>query len=237
VAFRKPLNLAYDDRYRGALGYYFHILEERHVPVELLGDRVLDLGAGTGRLVTLLRRQTGVLVEMDLSLDRLMVASGKAEKDNGVVIICADGSAMPLKDNTISGVVCLGTFEYVHGLSPLLKKIRRLCSDKVLLVFTCYNRRRWLRRSFLGRLGNKCAEHALEDIAFELQTNGFCVLSGKSLLLMPRRLFWAVYSLVPWKFLRDGWVLLCIAIELFLGALPSLKERGQELMVSARVVK
>jgi SAM-dependent methyltransferase len=234
---RRSLELAYNDRYKGTLGLYFEVLEGKFIPKEGLGSILLDLGAGTGRLIPFYSGRNVALIEMDINLNRLFLAKQKASSNNKICVLCGDGTSLPLKENAISSVICLGTFEYVTDMTPFLREIHRVCVDKANLVFTVYNIDRWLGKLFLNQVEKGSVEYNLSQIKRMLSECGFRFMENHSLLLMPRWMFWNIYKYLIVRILRDIWVMSCISIELLLSKLHLLSDKGQELMIRAEVIK
>ena len=107
----------------------------------LRGDRVLDIGAGTGRMTKHLARlvgDDGCVVAEDSAC--AMLREGKRvignEQPNW---LCDDASALALKDSVFDKVICFSTFP--HFLDPLavLKEMYRVLrpGGKLLILHTC----------------------------------------------------------------------------------------------------
>ena len=80
------------------------------------GERVADLGCGTGRLLPLLRQavgETGRVLAVDFSVKMLYRLRHRPFSDS-VLIICADMHSIPLKEASIDQAVCFSTFPHVQ---------------------------------------------------------------------------------------------------------------------------
>lgn len=230
-------SLEYDSRYISILGRYFKETEENYILqyLDLLGDKILELGCGTGRLILSLSKSANLLIELDLSLTDLKIAKCKAgEKQRKVLVICGDGKNLPLKDSLITGVIALGTFEYVKVLEPFLNELKRTVKHDGYLLFSCWNKDRLLNLSIF-RLDNRAAEFTIEEISSILEKSDWELIDYKTTFFMPRKLFWGLYKILPFSYLKKLFVFLSLWVEKIFVKIPSLKGKGWELLILARL--
>lgn len=92
------------------------------------GDRVLDLGGGTGHLLPVLRKrigETGVVCMIDLSLKMLRHAAIPADRTR-TTRCSGTAEKIPLKDGRWDAVVCMGLFPHLTDRPAALAEIRRV---------------------------------------------------------------------------------------------------------------
>lgn len=143
----------------------------RDITVEYLrkvvppGGRVLDLGCGTGPVLSELRKHGFVCTGLELSLDMIERARARLRSmnlDDGD-LHHGDCRRTPFADASFDAVVCLGVISYVEAYTEVLKEIERLLKPGgyVLLSFrNHFNRTLWdpyaavemLVRAATGRL-------------------------------------------------------------------------------------
>lgn len=108
------------------------------------GDRVLDVGAGTGRMTSHLLDLVGpqgLVVAEDIS-DRMLKEAKRFLRGKEVYFACADVCTLSFAEAYFSKVICFSTFP--HILQPLtaLKEMNRVLrpGGKLLILHTCCSR-------------------------------------------------------------------------------------------------
>jgi len=105
------------------------------------GDRVLDVGAGTGRLTAMLSKMVGpdgLVVAVDFSEKMLSIAKERLNSNN-VRFICADACTLSLADQSFTKVICFSTFPHIIDKKNALQEFYRVLSvgGKCLILHTC----------------------------------------------------------------------------------------------------
>ena len=126
------------------------------------GARVLDCGCGTGMTGVALREAgfDGPLIGFDMSQASLDVAREKG--------IYADlqpvdlNGALPLKADSIDGILCVGVLTYVDQ-GPILREWMRVLRPGGVAVFTCRHDF-WDSRDFEASLNSLEAEGSLKRL-------------------------------------------------------------------------
>lgn len=105
------------------------------------GDRVLDVGAGTGRTTLYLTKLVGpqgLVVAEDIAEQMLFEAKQSLGHEK-TVFLCADVCALSLKEDFFDKVVCFSAFPHIsHPLSALREMYRVLRPEgKLLILHSC----------------------------------------------------------------------------------------------------
>ena len=94
------------------------------------GERVLDLGAGTGRFASLLHASNPV-VALDSSREMLAIAHAKAP----FACVRADGHRLPLRADTMDVTVIVMVLQHLHNYELVLREVARV-SHRVVIATT-----------------------------------------------------------------------------------------------------
>ena len=115
------------------------------------GRRVLDVGAGYGRLVDEYAGFDEVVL-LDASAVHVEAARKRHAGDRRVSVLEADASGIPLADATVDVVVCIRLLHHLEDPRPVLREIARVLRPGGVLVLEVANKRnakaiaRWLLR-------------------------------------------------------------------------------------------
>lgn len=116
------------------------------------GGRLLDVGAGYGRLVNEYAG-FGEIVLLDASPVHVEAARERHSADPRITVVEADAAAMPLEDGSVDVVVCIRLLHHLEDPSPVVREIGRVLRPDGVLILEVANKRnakavaRWL----LGR--------------------------------------------------------------------------------------
>lgn len=101
------------------------------------GERVLDLGCGTGRHLTALERSGARAVGADYSLGMLRTARRTVP---GARLLCADLQApFPMPDRCVDAELCALVGEHLTHLGRTLREAHRVLRPGGRLAFTVYH--------------------------------------------------------------------------------------------------
>ncbi len=87
------------------------------------GERVLDIGCGTSRLVPHITRSigdTGTVIEIDFSIEMLKIGKKRYNTRN-TFFVQGDGHCLPLRDHSLDTVICMAFFPHLSDKSKALK--------------------------------------------------------------------------------------------------------------------
>ena len=207
---------------------------------------VLDIGCAAGAEIPALRAMGHKIIAFDFSERMVQVCRRRFAADPAVEVFCAQADRLPLADQSVTHVVCLGVFEYLRDYSPGLAEISRVLRPNGLVVlaiptaYSLYSVGERLTEATIRPLW-RMAKHALggksKSSADEQKTNLCLPWRLRKLLrahgLNPERDAYTNYFLYP----LDRFPSLDAKVANFLeplASVPALKLGAYVYMVSAR---
>lgn len=226
---------SYKQRYVGLLGRYFDEVEGYIVRNYLgqMGQVVVDLGSGTGRLIPQFRQHQKEVLALDLSFNDLVLSKDTATSDDSVLFICADAARLPIGNGTVDAVVAMGIYQHIADIKPHFFEAARVLKDEGVFIFSVWNRRPLLHFPGLELDCNQVG-HEASDVAKALELAGFTLLELRSTFFMPRRIFWAANRLMSRTPLYQVFINFVIGFEKRLSSSSSVGLRGWELIFVAK---
>ena len=102
---------------------------------QLRGERVLEVGAGTGRDTVALVERGAVGFVLDYTLEALTLTR-RAAREAGVPIhlVCADAFAMPFREGSFDLVFHQGLLEHFRNCQPILTENARVLKPRGTLI-------------------------------------------------------------------------------------------------------
>ena len=125
------------------------------------GERVLDVGCGSGRLIPLICEKigpNGSLVELDFAPGMLDIGRGKRNGGN-VTFMLGDAHAMPLPSKDFDKVIALALLPHLDDKASALKEFHRVLKPGGLLVIA-----HQMGRETLDRLHGQSSEPVRRDL-------------------------------------------------------------------------
>jgi malonyl-CoA O-methyltransferase len=134
---------------RAAKSYEQHDVLQREVQVALLErldfytgtpQRVVDVGAGTGRGTALLKQRysKAEVIAIDLALPMLRAAKQHSSWRRPFARVCAEATALPLADHSVDVLHSNLCFQWIDDLPALFGECVRLLKPGGLLVFSSF---------------------------------------------------------------------------------------------------
>jgi len=124
--------------------------------LELLGNRefkiIVDVGCGTGKLLGLISPRSRFGLGIDLSVQMLTRAKQRTTAD-GVQLVRADASHLPLQDHIADGVLSVSMTESGHDLEKHFNELSRIATKDAALIMTIFDdkdRTSWKQLSETG---------------------------------------------------------------------------------------
>jgi ubiquinone/menaquinone biosynthesis C-methylase UbiE len=145
------------------------------------GDRILDLGAGIGRVAEILSKLTGsegIILVTDLAEEMLAVAKMRLTGP-GRVFACLDAHQLPIRTGCLDKIICYSAFPHFQDKSGVLREMQRVLKSggKLLILHsTSHQQLNAFHASLEGPVRNDRLPSS-EDLKNLLETAGFSVLS------------------------------------------------------------
>jgi SAM-dependent methyltransferase len=105
------------------------------------GDRILDIGAGTGRMTRLLMEfvgEDGRVVAQDVA-ERMLTEARQHVHGQRTGFLCDDVQSLSCKDNVFDKVLCFSAFPHFSDKPRALSEMRRVLKPggRLLILHTC----------------------------------------------------------------------------------------------------
>jgi len=182
------------DRYGGPFGQYLENLEVETFlsMIDPESERILDLGAGTGKLSIPLILKSKEVLSVDSSANMLRVAGLKSHKLNiEIKAIISDAHYLSFKDRTFDCVVSSRLLMHLIDWERGIKEICRVSKKELVIDFPSnlsfasldilFKR---IKRFFLPetQVYNK---YSIGDVTKEIKKNGFQVVQTRKEFFIP----------------------------------------------------
>jgi len=128
-------------------------------------DAILDIGAGTGRLLESLNKQfpDAELVGVDLAFGMTSYAKKRFQGSANVLLACGDAECLPFREKSFDLVVSTSTYQWIDPLETAFAEVFRILRPKSWFSFALFGERTLfeLRESYQSAVS--AAGRALPD--------------------------------------------------------------------------
>ncbi|HWB29258.1 MAG TPA: class I SAM-dependent methyltransferase [Vicinamibacterales bacterium] len=219
-------------RFGGPVGR--HLLETQEallldVLSPLEGRRVLDVGAGTGRVALGLAARGAIVHGLDASAEMLAVARERAaEAGLAIQLDVADAHALPVADRSVDAAVCFRLLMHVLDWRRCVAEICRVSRQRVVIDFPAAASAaaiESLARRARQAMGQRVEAYRVmreRDVREALAANGFRVVLVRRQFVLPIALHKAI-----------GRLPVSLAVERGLAAVGLLRALGSPVTMVA----
>jgi len=162
------------------------------------GQKVLDIGVGTGRNAALLLDKGAIVEGIDIS-KRMMSEAKKKLKNERVNFTLADASKrIPFKNNTFDHVICIRVLKYMPLWKNLINEVSRVLKKDGTFSFDIAN------LYSVAYFGLKTANYSLfryKEVKKTLEARGFKIIKVKSGSRLPFPLYKKINNKIIFIFL------------------------------------
>jgi len=187
------LSDVYNKRYEGRTGGFFRYEEslfwENLSPAE--GNRILDLGAGTGRFAEGSINKKAFYVGIDFSKMMIKVAKKTYSGVKNIEFMVADAENLPFRPSSFDKVISIGMFEYISQPKRILSEINIILESKGVMCANVWNKMGLFRLplAFVGSLRRttnfKRAPFQANEFRHHLENSGFKIRAVKGYFFIP----------------------------------------------------
>ncbi|MDI6871212.1 MAG: class I SAM-dependent methyltransferase [Bacillota bacterium] len=111
------------------------------------GDRVLDVGSGTGSLIPHLAGfGPAEIIACDLSREMLKRSAAKHSRLAAVTFLRTDARRLPLPDATVDAIVCNGVYPHFEDRRGTLEELHRVAAPGARLAICHFGGRAFVNR-------------------------------------------------------------------------------------------
>lgn len=101
---------------------------------------LLDIGAGTGRLLEKISREfpDSALVGVDLAFRMTEIARNRLEHVKRAALVCGDAEKLPFQDNSFDIVVSTSTYQWIAPLKNAFAETQRVLKPSGRFIFALF---------------------------------------------------------------------------------------------------
>ncbi len=132
--------------------------------------KIIDIGAGTGRISPLYGNKWQKMVLLDPSLDQLDIAKKRIRNPDEISFVQGTTESIPLANDSCDAAICIRTFHYVNNPQKAIHEIKRILAPNGYLILEIPNKRHIkvrLRALFSSRLKREISSQNPRSLALE----------------------------------------------------------------------
>src|SRR3990172_5980064 len=144
------------------------------------GERILDLGAGTGRLTRLILELVGdggYVCSLDIAINMLKYCQCADKSRRRNVQVCADAADLPFKIDCFDKIICYSTFPHLVSPISVLRETERILrkNGKILILHSCCSKKLNAMHASFSSIVAKDRLPRADELSGQLRRIGFCV--------------------------------------------------------------
>jgi len=154
-------------------------------------NRILDIGAGTGRITEQIVKSDATILALDISPEMLFIARKKIYEVYGnVYFVIASAEKLPIRNKTFDKIISVRVIHYVNNWKNSLSEISRVITRNGLILISTNNS---FSFSILAKILGLMKVNVFNPFNFaeELRNQGFITVKIKSYIHIPI-LFYAI---------------------------------------------
>jgi ubiquinone/menaquinone biosynthesis C-methylase UbiE len=148
------------------------------IATRLQGERICDVGCGTGFLVNFLRQRPGNENREIYGVD-FIIESGTERRHPSIRFVAAPIERLPFADRHFDTVICTHVLEHVLDIRTAIAELRRICARRLIVVVPL---EREYRFTFNPHIHFFPYPHSFLRFAIPVPATHQCVVIGRDLL-------------------------------------------------------
>jgi len=98
------------------------------------GEKVLDVGCGTGLLFNNIKNKTELILGIDLAKNILLQAIKHAKQNDSIALVRADADYLPFKDGTFTATFAITLIQNMPNAKRTLNEIKRVTESEGVIA-------------------------------------------------------------------------------------------------------
>ncbi len=192
MIYTDPVKYESDHKKQGYLFCHWYPIIMKEIAEHCKDKVVVDLGCGTGIYTIPTMEYAKEVIGIDSSKQMLDYANGKSDKAKWVL---GDAHKIPLEDNSVDTVLCIGILEYIDRF-VVLREVNRILKNQGKAILVCPNKYSAERLPYkiFCKIAHKkysCNEPSYIEMINLIKRSGFQIIKtvmNDGLIWLPKRL-------------------------------------------------